>query len=129
MVVTSRRGDPELWSGVTDEQVLRLGPLSQEEAMAVLWRRGKGKPRNFTDDAQVLYEMEKLKDENWDEYGALGELAGVDENHGLGRLPLALVQAGSYIRSARMSFECYATMYQGKWKDLSDVLKAGGGVW
>ncbi len=69
LVVTSRRGDPELWAGVTDEQVLRLGPLSQDDAMAVLWRRGKGKPRNLEDDAQVFCAIQKLKDEHGGEYG------------------------------------------------------------
>ncbi len=81
--------------------------------MAVLWRRGKGRPRNVEDDAQVLCEMNRLRDENLDEYGALAELAGVDEDHGLGRLPLALVQAGTFIRSGRMSFEDYVKMYRG----------------
>ncbi len=94
--MTSRRGDPELWGGITDEQLLRLGALSQEDAMAVLWRRGKGKPTNVDDDAQVLCEMNRLRDDTLDAYGALAELAGVDEDHGLGRLPLARVQAGSF---------------------------------
>ncbi len=62
---------------------MRLGPLSLEHAMAVLWRRGKGKPRNLEDDAQVLRAMKMLKDENWVEYDALAELAGVDENRDL----------------------------------------------
>ncbi len=42
---------------MTEDQVLRLEPLSQEEAMAVLWRWGKGKPRNLEDDAQVFCDM------------------------------------------------------------------------
>ncbi len=64
------------------------------------------------------------------EYGALAELAGVDQNHGLGRLPLALVQAGSFIWNALMSFEEYADMYRGKRNDLSEVLDraVGSGV-
>ncbi len=56
--------------------------------------------------------MDKLKHENWGEYSALAELAGVDDNHGLGRLPLALVQAGSFIRSAaKMSFKNYVAVF------------------
>ncbi len=77
-----------------DEQLLRLGPLSHEEAMAVLWRRGKGKPRTVLDDAQVVSDMERLKNENANEYDALAGLAGANHNDGLARLPLALVQAG-----------------------------------
>ncbi len=46
LVVTSRRGGRGLWPGMTENQVLRLELLSPEEAMAVLWRWGKGKPRN-----------------------------------------------------------------------------------
>ncbi len=102
--MTSRRGDPGLWPGITDEQLLKLALLSQEDAMGVLWRWGKGKPRNLEDDAQVFRDMEKLKHENGAEYNALAKLAGKDENDGLGRLPLALVQAGSFIRSSAMSF-------------------------
>ncbi len=87
-----------------DEQLLRLGPLSQEEAMSVLWRRGKGKPRTVVEDAHVLCDMEKLKNENANEHDALAWLAGTDHNDGLARLPLAVVQAGSFIRNKSMSF-------------------------
>ncbi len=65
--------------------------------------------------------MERLKQ---GEYNGLTEIAGVNENHGLGRLPLAVVQAGSYVQSAGMSFEDYFAMYKVKLKDESDVLKA-----
>ncbi len=34
-------------------------------------------------------DMDRLKDEDSGEYGALAGLAGVDDNRGLGRLPLA----------------------------------------
>ncbi len=54
LLVTSRRGGRGLWPGMTVNQLLRLEPLSQKEAMAVLWRWGKGKPRNLEDDAQVF---------------------------------------------------------------------------
>ncbi len=50
-------------------------------------------------------------------------LPGQDLNNGLARLPLALVQAGSFIRSKEMSFRKYAAMYQGTWNDLSQVLE------
>ncbi len=123
LVVTSRRGGRGLWPGMIEDQMLRLEPLSQEEAMAVLWRWGKGKPRNLEDDGQVFFDMDKLKEENWAEYGALAGLAGVDEDHGLGRLPLALVQAGSFIWNAGMSFEGYAGLYEGKWNEVSEVLE------
>ncbi len=63
LVATSRRGAPELWPGMTEDQLLRLEPLSQEEAMAVLWRRGKGNPRYFEDDAQVFCDIDRLKHE------------------------------------------------------------------
>ncbi len=46
LLVTSRRGGPELWGGMIDEQLLRLGPLSHEEAMAVLWETGEGKAKD-----------------------------------------------------------------------------------
>ncbi len=46
------------------------------------------------------------------------------ENDGLARLPLALVQAGSFIRNETMSFEEHAVLYQGKRSDLSEVLEA-----
>ncbi len=98
---------------MSDGQLLRPGPLSQEDAMAVLWRRGKGTRRNLDDDTQVFRDVEKLKDENWGEYGALAELAGVDKNRGFGSLPLALVQVGSFIRSTGMPFGGYVGMYQG----------------
>ncbi len=86
--------------------------------------RGKGKPRNLEDDAQVFSDIERLKHENRAEYYALANLAGVDENDGLARLPLALVQAGSFIRNKTLSFEEYAVLYQGKQNDLSEVLEA-----
>ncbi len=84
LVVTSRRGAQRLWAGMTADQVLKLEPLSQEDAMADLWRVGKGKPRKLEEDAQVLGDMDRLKDENPDEYRALAGLAGVDEMMDLG---------------------------------------------
>ncbi len=72
----ARRGAPELWAGMTDDQLLRLEPLSQENVMAVLWRRGKGKPRNLEDDGQVMSDIDRLKHEKGAEYGALAWLAG-----------------------------------------------------
>ncbi len=65
---------------------------------------GKGKRRSSADDAQIFRDIDELRNAPGPEYGALAELAGVDQNHGLGRLPLALVQAGSFIRSYTMSF-------------------------
>ncbi len=53
LVVTSRRGGPGLWPGMSRDQLLRLEPLSQEDAMGVLWRWGKGKRRSSADDAQI----------------------------------------------------------------------------
>ncbi len=90
---------------------------------------GEGKPKELEDDAQVISDIERLKDENGAEYGALAWLAGMDENDGLARLPLALVQAGSFIRSKALSFEDYVVMYQGKWKDMSQVLEKSSGLW
>ncbi len=63
LVATSRRGAPELWPGMTEDKLLRLEPVSQEEAFAVRWRREKGNPRYFEDDAQVLCDIERLKHE------------------------------------------------------------------
>ncbi len=96
--------------------------------MAVLWRRGKGKPRNLEEDAQVVSDIERLKHENRAEYGGLAWLAGVDENDGLARLPLALVQAGSFIRNKAMSFEAYAVMYRGQMERFVGGARSCGGT-
>ncbi len=49
----------------------------------------------------------------------------MDEDHGRWKTAAgSWFRLGAIIRSAKMSFEDYATIYQGKWKDLSDVLKA-----
>ncbi len=123
LLVTSRRGAPGLWPGMTDSQLLRLEPLSQEDAMSVLWRWGKAKPRDLEDDAQVFSDIDRLKYEDKAEYRALADLAGVDHNHGLARLPLALVQAGSFIRSAALSFYDYFKMFQDERNDLPQMLE------
>ncbi len=65
---------------------------------------GEREAEELEDDGQVVSDIEKLKHENGAEYGALAWLAGVEENDGLARLPLALVQAGSFIRGYTMSF-------------------------
>ncbi len=49
-------------------------------------------------------------------------LPGVDENHGLAGLPLALVQAGSFIRKAMTSFEEYAQLHRRNLNYPSEVL-------
>ncbi len=90
---------------MTNDQLLRLEPLSLNDTMAVLWRWEKGKPRDLEDDAQVLCDIERLEHENRGKHRALADLAGLEHSHGLAGLPLALVQAGRFIRNATLYFK------------------------
>lgn len=64
------------------------------------------------EDPEILAEVERLRVYDRAEYQALIELAGRNELHGLGGLPLALAQAGSYIYRNGDSFVAYVHLYK-----------------
>ncbi len=57
-------------------------------------------------------EIQKLERNDPDEYRALKELCGDEGACSLGGLPLALVQAGTYIAQFRCSFAEYLSLFQ-----------------
>ena len=112
IVVTSRQGQPQIWGRMKSEQKLILEPLCAEDAMVALWRRSRVIEAGDSDDDEVLREIEKLESDNDIEYRALKELCGDDGAYSLGGLPLALVQAGTYIARFECSFAEYLNQFK-----------------
>lgn len=89
------------------EQRIPLEPLSSQSAMCLLWSIVNSISNEDADDAKVEYELINLKTSNSSEYQAIEKLCC----H-LGCLPLALVQAGSYIRHFECRFKEYVETYE-----------------
>ena len=104
VLVTSCRGSESLWVGMEPEQRLKLKPLTTEQSMIVLWRwKHNLLPSCFSDD-EVRMKLKILHEQDEIEYRALQELAGDVKEYGLGGLPLALAQAGSFACKMRITF-------------------------
>lgn len=112
VIVTSRAGSPLLWSRMKFAQNLVLQPLSEEDAAGMLWRMKESIDTRDASDYVIKGLLEDFKKDNPVEYRALLELCGSDWNFGLAGLPLALAQAGAYIRHRRCSFSKYLQLYR-----------------
>ncbi len=112
IVVTSRQGQPHIWDRMKSEQKLALEPLCGEDAMVALWRQIWKIERGDADDDEVMAEINKLEVADQIEYCALKKLCGDDGGDGLGGLPLALVQAGSFIAQFKYSFADYLNLFE-----------------
>lgn len=75
------------------EQSLEWGTLSKDDAMCLLQRFAHSILATDKGDASVIYNAYRLKKTNRVEFDALVRLSVI-----LGGLPLALVQAGTYMR-------------------------------
>ncbi len=104
VVVTSRQGQPHVWSEMTSDQKLVLKPLCVEDAMVALWRQVRKMKTDIADDNRVINTIKELERDNAKEYRALNELCGDEEGCSLGGLPLALFQAGMYMARFKCSF-------------------------
>ena len=124
VVVTSRQGQPYIWGEMKSEQKLVLKPLCAEDAMVVLWRQIRRIGTEVADDDEVMGEVKELERIDADEYHALKELCGDDREHSLGGLPLALQQAGMYIRRSDCSFREYLNMFMSanRKEDLQKII-------
>ncbi len=125
VVVTSRQGHPRVWAEMKSDQKLVLEPLCVEDAMVALWRRSQVIKTVDAEDDRVMKEIEKLKGDDEDEYRALKELCGDEGVYSLGGLPLALVQAGTYIDWFECSFGEYMNMFKtaSRKEEFQDIMK------
>lgn len=92
--------------------MITLQPLSEEEAMLVLWRMKETLDTEEVSDKVANVQLERFEQENSVEFGALQELCVSDWSYSLAELPLALVQAGAYIRHRGFSFSKYLQLYR-----------------
>ncbi len=140
IVVTSRQGQPHIRSRMKSEQNLVLKPLRAADAMVALWRQIQKIEIADADDDSVLAEIEKLKWDDLDEYCALWKLCGDDSEHGLGGLPLALVQSGSFIAQFDHSLAGYLNLFEtaskeewasivNKTEDLKSIRESQRSIW
>ncbi len=122
VVVTSRQGQPHTWQRLKSEQRLVLEPLCSEDAMVALWRQIRKIESGDADDEEVRTEIKELEVDDGAEYYALKKLCGDESGHVLGGLPLALVQAGSFIAQFKYSFAEYLELFESadhkKWQDV-----------
>ena len=123
VVVTSRQGQPHIWERMKSEQKLILRPLCAEDAMLALWRQVRKIERGDMDDDKVMAVIQELEGIDEAEYYALKKLCGDDSGQGLGGLPLALVQAGSFIAQFKYSFAEYLDLFESAnrkedWEDI-----------
>ena len=125
VVVTSRQGQPHIWSRMKSEQKLVLGPLCAEDAMVALWRQIQKIETWDVDDDGVMNTIKELERDEVHEYQALKELCGDEGACSLGGLPLALVQAGSYMARFECSFAEYLNMFQNTNRSevMQDIMK------
>ena len=121
VIITSRQGRPHIWDRMKNEQKLPLERLCAEDAMVALWRHIRKIETVDVDDDKVMTKIKELKDDDQVEYCVLKKLCGDDSVYGLGGLPLALVQAGSFIARFRYSFAEYLNLLQNasneEWQD------------
>lgn len=75
---------------------MELSPLSQDDAMCLLIRFANSINANDEDDATIINDAYRLKETNRVEFNTLVGLFNI-----LGCLPLALVQAGTYMRQSK----------------------------
>ncbi len=122
VVVTSRQGQPHIWDRMKSEQKLTLEPLCAEDAMVALWRQIRKIERDDADDSKVISEINELKGVHQAEYCALKKLCGDVDGHGFGGLPLAIVQAGSFIAQFNYSFAGYLNLFESANKAWEDVM-------
>ncbi len=122
VVVTSRQGQPQVWARMKNEQRLVLEPLCAEDGMVALWRRSRVIETRDADDNRVRSEIRKLERVEFEEYHALKELCGDNGAYSLGGLPLALVQAGTYIAQFKCSFAEYLHFIKCANKDWRNVM-------
>ncbi len=122
VVVTSRQGQPHIWERMKSEQKLALEPLCAEDAMVALWRRIRKIEKDDADGDKVMTAINELKGVDQAEYFALKKLCGDEGGHGLGGLPLALAQAGSFIAQLNYSFRDYLNLLESANKDWQDVM-------
>ncbi len=125
VVVSSRQGQPHIWSEMKREQKLVLVSLCTEDAMVALWRQTRKIKTSDADDDRVTKAIKKLERADVDEYQALEELCGDEGGCSLGGLPLALVQAGSYMARFECSFEKYRNMLKNacRIEDMQDIMR------
>ncbi len=124
-VVTSRQGQPHVWSRMKREQKMVLEPLPVEDAMVALWRQIRKIETGETDDGTVMKAVKELKKGDTDEYQALTELCGDDGVCSFAGLPLALVQAGAYMAQFECSFSEYLNMFKNpnRMEDRQHIMK------
>ena len=122
VIVTSRQGQPHIWERMKSEQKLALEPLCTEDAMIALWRQIQKIESSEADDDEVMKEIGELEGSNLAEHRALKKLCGDDSGHGLGGLPLALVQAGSFIAQFKYSYAEYLNLFESANKDRKDIM-------
>ncbi len=125
IVVTSRQDQHHLWSRMKSKQKLVLEPLCVEDAMVALWRHIRKIEVNEADDDRVMNEIKELKRSDAAEYRALEELCGDERGFSLGGLPLALVQAGTYIARFKCSFSEYLEKFKNanRIQDMEHIMK------
>ncbi len=125
VVVTSRQSQPHIWSEMTCEQRLVLETLCTEDAMVALWRQIHKIKANFRDDDGVMNAIRELEKDNADDYRALKELCADNEVCSLGSLPLALVQAGTFIAQFKCSIVEYLCMFKNakRVEDMQNIMK------
>ncbi len=126
MVVTSRQGQPHTWSEMTNEQKLVLEPLCAGDAMVALWRQVRKIKTSTEDDDEAMNTIVKPESDNITDYRALMELFGDEVESSLGGLPLALVQAGTYIVRFECLFSEYLNLFRnpGRTEDMYDILRS-----
>ncbi len=135
VVETSRQGQLHTWQRMKSEQRLVLEPLCSEDAMVALWRQIRKIESGDADDDAVMIEIKELEVVDEAEYNALKKLCGDDSGDGLGGLPLALVQAGSFITQFNYSFAEYVDLFDNadyeNWQDVmnkTEELKSIRGI-
>ena len=97
-----------------NEQQLKLGQLTLEQSMILLWRRKKNLLPSLVSDNQVREELEALQKNDKTEYLDLSGLAGNVKEHGLNGPPLALAQVGNFVHKMRITFARYVDLYNQK---------------
>ncbi len=122
VMVTSRQGQPHTWDRMKSQQKLALEPLCAEDAMVALWRQIQKMETAHAADDKVMTEIKRLEVVDQAEHCALKKLCRDDGGHGLGGLPLALVQAGSFIAQFDYSFVEYLNLFESankeNWQDV-----------
>lgn len=107
IIVTSRAGSRLLLRRMQLDQNIALEPLRQEDAMYVIWmlKNSFDTTDNSVDKTKAPAErFRRFIREDLVEYKALQELCDPEWVHSLAGLPLALVQAGAYIRHRECTF-------------------------